>query len=118
MLFGTPNVTTKIGAEAMHDNLDWNGFIADNPEEFAKKAIDLYTNQGIWKQAQENGVTIINKCFNKNNFEDNFSKRIGALIENIEFHRQSNFMGQLLNYHTLKSIMYMSKWIEEKNSKK
>ena len=118
MLFGTPNVTTKIGAEAMHDNLDWNGFIADNPEEFAKKAIDLYTNQVIWKQAQENGVTIINKCFNKNNFEDNFSKRIGALIENIEFHRQSNFMGQLLNYHTLKSIMYMSKWIEEKNSKK
>lgn len=118
MLYGTPNITSTIGAEAMHDNLDWNGFIEDNPQEFAKKAVELYSNEVVWKQSQENGVTIINQCFNKNNFEDNFIEKITALIENIESHRQNNFMGQLLNHHTLKSTMYMSKWIEAKNSNK
>ncbi|HET8829830.1 MAG TPA: glycosyltransferase, partial [Pelobium sp.] len=29
---GTPNVTTNIGAEAMHKNLAWSGIIADEPE--------------------------------------------------------------------------------------
>lgn len=117
MLYGTPNVTSTIGAEAMHDNMDWNGFIEDNPEEFAKKAVELYSNETIWKKSQENGISIINKCFNKDNFEDKFIQKINSLIENIESHRQNNFMGQLLNHHTLKSTMYMSKWIEEKNSK-
>ena len=118
MLFGTPNVTTKIGAEGMHNNLNWNGFIEDNPIEFAKKAITLYTNKDIWNKSQSNGLNIINTTFNKKNFEKDFAKLIEHLISNIENHRTQNFMGQVLNHHTLKSTMYMSKWIEEKNSNK
>ncbi len=51
MIFGTPNITSTIGAEAMHENLDWNGFIEDNPEEFTKKTVELYLNESIWKQS-------------------------------------------------------------------
>lgn len=118
MIFGTPNITSTIGAEAMHENLDWNGFIEDNPEEFAKKTVELYLNESIWKQSQQNGISIINKCFNKDNFEEKFIQKINSLIENIDNHRTNNFMGQILNHHTLKSTMYMSKWIEEKNFNK
>lgn len=118
MLFGTPNVTSTIGAEAMHDNLNWNGYIEDNPDEFAKKAVELYLNKEIWKQSQKNGISIINKCFNKDNFQNQFIEKITFLIENIESHRTNNFIGQILNYHTIKSTTYMSKWIEEKNSNK
>jgi glycosyltransferase involved in cell wall biosynthesis len=118
MLFGTPNVTTKIGAEAMHDNLDWNGFIEDNPFEFAKKAVELYSNESVWNQSQLNGLKIINECFNKNNFENEFIEKLQTLHLNIKTHRTNNFMGQILNHHTLKSTMYMSKWIEAKNTKK
>jgi hypothetical protein len=32
-------------------------------------------------------------------------------------HRLNNFMGALLQYHTLTSTKYMSRWIEEKNRK-
>jgi glycosyltransferase involved in cell wall biosynthesis len=116
MLFGTPNITSTIGAEAMQNNLDWNGFIEDNPEEFAKKAVGLYSNEEIWNQSQKNGISIINKCFNKDNFEHPFIEKVNSLIDNIEIHRTNNFLGQILNHHTLKSTMYMSKWIEEKNS--
>lgn len=118
MLFGTPNVTTKIGAEGMQNNLNWNGFIEDNPIEFAEKAVSLYTNKDIWNKSQINGLNIINTTFNKKIFEKDFAKQIEHLILNIESHRTQNFMGQVLNHHTLKSTMYMSKWIEEKNSNK
>ena len=30
-------------------------------------------------------------------------------------HRKRNFIGSMLNYHTIKSSKYLSKWIEEKN---
>lgn len=118
MLYGTPNITSTIGAEAMQNNKDWNGFIEDNPDDFAIKAVEIYNNESIWKQSQLNGISIINDCFNKNNFENEFMDKIQKLLSNIENHRTKNFMGQILNHHTLKSIMYMSKWIEEKNSNK
>lgn len=118
MLYGTPNISSTIGAEAMQNNKDWNGFIEDNPDAFAENAIELYSNEIIWKQAQLNGVSIINDCFNKNNFENEFINKVQNLFSNIESHRTNNFMGQLLNHHTLKSTMYMSKWIEEKNFNK
>lgn len=43
MIFGTPSVTTTIGAEGINDNLEWNGEISNDPVEFAKFAIELYT---------------------------------------------------------------------------
>lgn len=118
MLYGTPNVTTKIGAEGMQNNLNWNGFIEDNPIEFAEKAVTLFTSKDIWNKSQFNGLNIINTTFNIKNFEKEFAKQIEHLIFNIESHRTQNFMGQVLNHHTLKSTMYLSKWIEEKNSNK
>ena len=118
MLYGTPNVTSTIGAEAMQNNKDWNGFIEDNPSDFATKAVELYSNESIWKQSQLYGVSIINDCFNKNNFEYELIEKLQNLLSNIENHRSKNFMGQILNYHSLRSTMYMSKWIEEKNSNK
>lgn len=116
MLFGTPNVTTTIGAEGMHNNLEWNGFITDNPEEFADKSVELYTSASDWIQAQASGINIINSSFNKDNFEQNFIEKIQYLTVNLKNHRSQNFMGQILNHHTTKSTMYMSKWIEAKNS--
>jgi len=65
MQFGTPSVTTNIGAEAMHYKLPWNGFITDDPVDFALKSVALYTDENIWKNAQQNGIEIINSCFSK-----------------------------------------------------
>lgn len=115
MLFGTPSVTTNMGAEAMHDKLPWNGFITDDPAEFALKSADLYTNEKWWKNAQQNGIEIINSCFSKDKYEKKLLKKIKNITKNLVEHRLKNFIGALLQHHTLKSTKYMSKWIEEKN---
>ncbi|MDP3944443.1 MAG: glycosyltransferase family 4 protein [Lutibacter sp.] len=115
MQFGTPSVTTKIGAEAMHHKLPWNGFIADDPIEFALKSVELYTDEKLWKNAQQNGIEIINSCFSKDKYEKKLLKKIKAIQKKLLKHRLKNFLGALLQHHTLKSTKYMSKWIEEKN---
>lgn len=115
MQFGLPNITTTIGAEAMHGNLDWNGFIINNETEVAEKSVLLYQNENIWKKSQKNGYQIIEKLFKKELFESNFKEKTAWLLENLNHHRNDNFLGQILQHHTLQSTRYLSKWIEAKN---
>ena len=101
----------------MHGNLPWNGFIEDNMEDFAKKAIALYSNKEIWIEAQQNGLAIINDCFSKEAFYNAFQLKLKAINEELEKHRLKNFTGAMLQYHTLRSTKYLSKWIEVKNKR-
>ncbi len=117
MYAGTPSVSTSIGAESMHGGLAWNGFISDDPKEFAQEAVELYHNQKLWEKSQQAGYEILKQRFSKENSINNFTQSLMALSQNIETHRQENFMGALLQHHTMKSTMYMSRWIEEKNRK-
>ena len=115
MLCGTPSVTTSIGAEGMHDNFNWNGFVIDDLNEFSEKAIQLYSDEKLWKNSQGNGVEIINTIYDKNKIEIPFINRVKNIQENLDAHRTQNFLGSLLQYQTLQATKYMSKWIEEKN---
>ena len=117
MQYGTPNVTTSLGAESMHDLLEWNGFIKDDPKEFALGAVKLYGNEKIWKNSQKNGVTIINQCYDKKNFSKKLLQKVMILKKNIDEHRLGNFIGSMLNHHTMQSTKYLSKWIETKNTR-
>ncbi|MEW7280100.1 glycosyltransferase [Aquimarina sp. 2201CG1-2-11] len=118
MLNGTPSVTTNIGAEGMlGSESDWNGFITDDPDSFAKASIHLYNNKEIWKQSQQNGIEIINTRFQKEQFCTNFINTILTLQNNQTKHRDNNFIGSMLQYHFLRSTEFMSRWIEEKNNK-
>ena len=117
MQFGLPNVTSAVGAEAMQGNHDWNGFITDNETEFVEKAVLLYQDENLWQKSQENGYKIVENRFKKELFEPHFIHKIQEISENLEFHRNQNFLGQILQHHTLQSTKYLSKWIEEKNKK-
>lgn len=117
MQCGTPSVTTVIGSESMHGDLPWNGFIRDDVTDFVDAAVQLYQDKTIWLQAQQNGVKIINQRYLKDLFENNFKTKIEFLLSNWQQHRLNNFMGAMLQHHTLKSTKYMSRWIEEKNKK-
>lgn len=117
MEFGTPSVTSSIGAEAMNGNFSWNGFVTDTPEIFVEKAIDIYQNKTTWLTAQENGFTIIMNRFHKELFVESFVTFLSDRLNHLEKYRSDNFTGLLLMHHFLQSTKYMSKWIEEKNSK-
>nr|WP_315167076.1 glycosyltransferase [uncultured Flavobacterium sp.] len=115
MQCGTPSVTTTIGSESMHGDLPWNGFITDDVADFVDAAVQLYLDKTVWVKAQKNGIEIVNQRYSKGLFETDFSTKIEFLRSNFEQHRLSNFMGAMLQHHTLKSTKYMSRWIEEKN---
>ncbi len=115
MEYGTPSVTTSIGAEAMCDNLPWNGFIEDDYSNFISKVVELYSNQEVWEEAVENGYKIINYKFLFSIYKSKFLDILDHLQTSLESHRKTNFIGQMLQYHNLRSTEFMSRWIEEKN---
>lgn len=117
MQCGTPSVTTTIGAESMCGDLSWNGFITDDAETFVNKAVELYQSKNLWLKAQQNGFRILEKRYLKSLFENDFVNHILKVGAHLKQHRLHNFMGTLLQHHTLTSTKYMSRWIEEKNRK-
>jgi len=116
MVFGTPSVTTSIGAEGIKDDLLWNGFISDDPEEIAELAFQLYTNQTDWNTAQLNGDKLLNTNFDCEVYKRNLQVSIQGLADQLTEHRDKNFTGSMLAHHTLQSTKYLSKWIELKNA--
>ncbi|MFD0993292.1 glycosyltransferase family 4 protein [Tenacibaculum geojense] len=117
MLCGTPSVTTSLGAEGMHEDLPWNGFVEDDWNNFVDKAVELYSNKTIWTACQKNGIEIINQLYDKERLRKTFIERIESTQQNLTEHRKQNFLGSLLQHQTLQATKYMSKWIEEKNKK-
>jgi len=115
MQYGTPSVTTLIGAEAMCDNLPWNGFVENEYSDFISKAVLLFSNQEVWEQAVQNGYEIIQQKFMFSIYKSKFLDVLKELQTNLESHRKANFIGQMLQFHTLRSTEFMSRWIEEKN---
>lgn len=117
MQCGTPSVTSSIGCEAMAKGLDWNGFVKNDPKEFADAAVSLYEDKTLWEKFQENGFEILEKKYKKSLFEVNFINELNSIFDNLEQRRNRNFIGRILQHHLLSSTKYMSKWIEEKNKK-
>jgi glycosyltransferase involved in cell wall biosynthesis len=118
MVCGTPSITTSVGAEAMHGSLPWNGEISNSAEEIAKAAVRLYTDEMLWKQAQQNGIKIINEIYSKEIYENKFVSKMVSLKNTLHEHRLKNFTGGMLLHHTALSSRYMALWIEAKNKNK
>ena len=115
MLYGTPGVTTSIGAEGMYGDLLTPGVIADTPESFAELSVAIYSDKIKWQQNAQRGVEIIKARYNGKAIAKDFMTRLDALKINLKLHRQAHFIGQILQHQSLQASKYLSKWIEEKN---
>ena len=115
MQHGLPSVTTAMGAEGMYGNLEWSGAIATHESDLINHAIQLYTEENHWKTAQKKGYEIIEKRFKTSLFAADFMNKVYYLQENLNTHRNKNFLGQIVQHQSLQSTKYMSKWIEAKN---
>ncbi|ACK68497.1 glycosyl transferase family 2 [Gloeothece citriformis PCC 7424] len=56
MSCGLPTVTTKIGAEGMGLTDGYDVMIADEPELFAQKVLELYDNAELWQYLSDNSL--------------------------------------------------------------
>ncbi|MCF6345418.1 MAG: glycosyltransferase family 4 protein, partial [Thiomicrorhabdus sp.] len=118
MLCGTPNVTTSIGAESMKNALNkkWGGEISNNTDSFVQSAIQLYTDPKRWKAAQQTGFNIVQSRYTvPHSSQSTLFTQLTPLLEQPDAHRQTNFIGLMLNHHHHKSTQYMAQWIEAKN---
>ena len=106
---------TAVASEGMFGDLPANGFVTDGASDMVQSALTLYTNEGLWKETQQNGFQVINSRFQRADFELKFMEFLADLRSVLSAHRQENFVGQMLQHHTLQSTKYLSKWIEEKN---
>ena len=115
MIYGTPSVTTTIGAEGMQGKFDWPGFVADSAEDFSNFSAQLLQDKSLWTSKQSNALGIINDHFDKKKHLNHFRGRLNQIRAQLHTHRRENFIGQLLTHHTTLSSKYLSKWIEVKN---
>lgn len=115
MINGVPCAMNDIAAEGMFGDLEPNGYIKNDPFTFAEQAISLYETEEIWESNQQKGFDILRKRFQKDAHEKELLNHLNKLEQALDVHRQKNFLGALLQHHTLQSSKYMGKWIEEKN---
>jgi O-antigen biosynthesis protein len=115
MIMQTPSITSSIGSEGMYEDETWPGFISDDLEEFAKKAVELYNDEKLWNEAKENSTILLKSKYDADILSKKLIEKIDEVYENLEEHRLDNFIGSMLRHHSMASTKYMSQWIEEKN---
>lgn len=115
MALGTPSISTTLGWEGIADiNLEFNGR-ADNAEDFANKAVELYQNRSVWNGEQNFQLRRYQEVIERSDHLDKLKQRIIEIKEDLSGHRNKNIVGALLTHQTMAGTKYMSKWIEAKN---
>ena len=118
MYCGTPSVTTDIGAESMQTNLPWAGVITNQSQTIADAAVSLYQAENIWQAKSELGQKNALLIYQQKVILAELSAKLLAVELALTQHRQSNFIGSMLNHHHHKSTQYMSQWIDVKTQLK
>jgi glycosyltransferase involved in cell wall biosynthesis len=129
---GLPVVTTPIGSEAtvlgvnefwtpeaapVTPETGWGGFgDCTSARDVADAAVALHENFDTWHLAQANGARVMQELFMH---DVNMPKVIDVIersVETIDETRAVDFAGQSLWYHTDRSTLYFSKWVELKET--
>lgn len=110
----TPVITSSIGAEGMQNESEWPGSISDDPNEFAKHLLDVYSNESEWNLASKRTKKLLVENFSKKDYAKYFVERISSLQSNLSEHRKRFFMGQVLQHQLVNAQKFMSLWIEAK----
>lgn len=115
---GTPVSTTSIGIEAMEDGINpWGGVCADTEDDLLRETVELYSNQGKWKECSKAGFRLLKSRFCKEFNGPALWKHIWKAHKNTSSRRLSDWNFQMLNWHKHRSHEYMSKFIALKESK-
>ena len=113
MANGTPIVTTTIGAEDMQLGNNWCGNITDDLDEMPEQAVELYSNQEYWNSSQKVGFQILKDKYQFESYQEDFVK----IISSLDLERKKSLTEELIQHHSVKSSMYLSRWISEKEQK-
>lgn len=111
---GTPVATTPIGAEGIGHITDFGGIVGVCDSQWIDQLAQLYCSEENWTIAQTKGLQIIVSRFQGEELKE-LPNWLNQIVRNPKEHRKHLFLQKLLQYETLKSTKYLSKWIMEKN---
>jgi hypothetical protein len=111
-------VATPLAAEGMSENLSWGGAIALKTDDFAMQCVLLHESEEHWELAKAAGDQLIQRLYDQKQNRQVLMEWLVQLGKDIQQHRQKNFVGAILGFHSCRSTKYFSKWIEEKNRSK
>ncbi len=115
MQWGTPTVSTAVGAEGIAGADAFPGAIAADPQAFVKAAVTLYQHEPSWAEAAQRGRAHVSSHFNRDLLIPDFIRRLKAVRSKLESHRRDNLVGRIMNHQTLGASRYLAKYIEAKN---
>jgi len=118
MRAGTPSVTTSVGAEAMADDSDWPGVVADDAASLIEACVALAQDENQWQVAQSRCRRLLGENFSAAKFVTEFAARLSRSMDDLVNLRRRNLVGAMLNHHHQRSTEYMSRWIETKQQLK
>lgn len=134
MQTGTPSVTTAIGAEGMCaekpgtadaqvttgsalaavSSESWAGLLAENPEDLAAAAVQLYQDEQLWQTKQQLGFDILKNNFARSSLAPAIWQQLEMVRLQLDSHRARHFYGAMLRFHHHRSTRFMGQWIEAK----
>ncbi|RVU41354.1 glycosyltransferase [Rheinheimera riviphila] len=139
MQTGTPSVTTAIGAEGMcavearadetasgyvltaagsalatASSDQWAGLLAEQPEDIAAAAVQLYQDEQLWLTKQQLGYQILQQNFARSVLEPAIWQQLETVRLQLDTHRAQHFYGAMLRFHHHRSTRFMGQWIEAK----
>ena len=79
MSHGLPVVTTSIGAEGLQARNNEHLFIADTPEDFANRLIELSANEAVWSRLSTLGREFLRAQFSRENLTAQVRKIVCTL---------------------------------------
>ena len=104
--WGLPVVTTSIGAEGMELIDRKDALIADSPEEFAKKVIELYLNSELWNELSSNG----RKKVEENWTPEVVNRKLEEIFVNQKFSVERNLVSIIIPVYN--QLEYTKKCLE------
>ncbi len=116
MCYGTPSVTTSVGAEGMCGGLPWGGAVDDSVDGMVAAAVRLHEMRDVWQQAQQRGFAIARQQFDRHANGRALIGRILKIRSQLTAHRRRHFVGMMLRHHHHRSTEFMSRWIEAKHA--
>ena len=114
---GTPCVGTSVAAEGICEDLTFGGFVENNWEQFAERAVQLHQDQECWDRASADGQTVLKELYGVEKNAKKFMQEIEKLVAEKEARRSRNYIGAMLWREQNRSTEFFSRWIESKNAK-
>jgi glycosyltransferase involved in cell wall biosynthesis len=116
--FGTPAVTTPVGAEGMHGLFPFGGVVAQSNQTFVESAYRLYQDESSWQLNSRQGVELIKKLYNPSQTSEALMTHLERSCRELITLRQKNMMGRILNHQSMRATEYFSRWIQTKQKLK